>query len=185
MAKSGRESWPWISNMLVHSFCCRATSSKSFDFFVSLQLNNKYISNILSIYVYINRFHWILLSIEIDRARVVVLDSLRKPKEDYQDLIAIMQKAWARFLKRHIGGTSTVWSLFQTWLSGMNTYRTSTVIFFKHHEYFITHLYIVFETEPRKQPMCMWAHALFLGGTKRMTQQEFDVHITLIIISFI
>ena len=35
--------------------------------------------------------------------------------------------------------------------------------FFKCHEYFITHLYIVFETEGRKQPMwllCMWVHAL-------------------------
>ena len=48
----------------------------------------------------------ILLVIEIDRSRVVVLDSLRKPKENYQDLIDIMQRAWSRFLRKHIGVTS-------------------------------------------------------------------------------
>ena len=75
--------------------------------FLSLQFDNNYISNISSIYVCINNFHWILLCIEIDRARVVVFDSSRKPKEAYQDLIDIMQEAWARFIKRHIGVTST------------------------------------------------------------------------------
>ena len=100
-------SGPWIGSTLAHSFCCRTTSSESFDFFSSLQYDNNYLSNITSIYLCINSFHWILLCIEIERARVTVFDSLRKPKEEYQDLINIMQKAWARFLKKYIGIAST------------------------------------------------------------------------------
>jgi hypothetical protein len=44
--------------------------------------------------------------IEIDRSRVVMFDSLRKPKEDYQDLIDIIQRACSQFLRKHIGVTS-------------------------------------------------------------------------------
>jgi hypothetical protein len=51
----------------------------------------------------INSFHWILLSIEIDRARVVVFDGKRTPIIQYQNFIDILQKAWARFIKKHIG----------------------------------------------------------------------------------
>ena len=40
--------------------------------------------------------------IEIDKCRVLVYDSLRKPTYYYQDLINIIQKAWARFLEKHI-----------------------------------------------------------------------------------
>ena len=80
--------------------------------FLSLQFDNNYISNISSIYVCINNFDWILLCIEINRVRAMVFDSLRKPKEDYQDLIDIMQKVWARFIKRHIGVTSTPCGLY-------------------------------------------------------------------------
>jgi len=54
-----------------------------------------------------NRFHWILLIIEINRCRVWVYDSLRKPTYYYQDLINIMQRACAHFLKKHIGIAST------------------------------------------------------------------------------
>ena len=54
-----------------------------------------------------NRFHWILLIIEIDRCRVRVYDSLRKPTYYYQDLINIIQKAWACFLEKHIGISSS------------------------------------------------------------------------------
>ena len=164
---------------------CRTTSSESFDFFSSLQFDNKYISNISSIYVYQQ------LPLDLARYRdrsgpsccVWLFEEakrrLSKPHRHHtKGMGSLLQKT-------HRSRRNTMWSWFQTWHSSTNTYRTSTVIFFKHHEYFITHLYIVFETEPRKQPMCMWAHALFLGGTKRMTQQEFDVHITLIIISFI
>ena len=34
-------------------------------------------------------------------------DSLRKPTYYYEDLVNIMQRAWARFLKKHIGIAST------------------------------------------------------------------------------
>jgi Ulp1 protease family, C-terminal catalytic domain len=54
-------------------------------------------------YMCINSFHWILLYIEIDKSRVVVFDSKRKPTAAYQDLINLLQTAWARFLKKHIG----------------------------------------------------------------------------------
>ena len=57
-------------------------------------------------------FHWILLSIEIDRSRVVVFDSLRKPKEKYQSLIDILQSAWAWFIRKHIGVATTPSDLY-------------------------------------------------------------------------
>ncbi|RLM61293.1 hypothetical protein C2845_PM14G08230 [Panicum miliaceum] len=62
----------------------------------------------------------ILLSIEIDGSRVVVFDLKKKPIEEYQNLIDILQKAWARFLKKHIGLTDNPSALyikmdFQIW----------------------------------------------------------------------
>ncbi|RLM69144.1 hypothetical protein C2845_PM17G13160 [Panicum miliaceum] len=48
-------------------------------------------------------FHWILLCIEIDKSRVVMFDCKRTSTAKYQDLINILQKAWALFLKKHIG----------------------------------------------------------------------------------
>ena len=43
----------WIGSMLAYSFCCSTTSSKSFEFFSSLQFDSKCcISYISSIYVY-------------------------------------------------------------------------------------------------------------------------------------
>jgi hypothetical protein len=51
----------------------------------------------------INSFHWILLSIVIDRARVVVFDGKRMLITQYQDFIDILQKACARFIIKHIG----------------------------------------------------------------------------------
>ena len=89
-------SWPQMGSTLVPSFCCCTISI--YPTFVH--------------YMCINSFHQILLSIEIDRARVVVFDSLRKPKEKYQDLIDIMQKAWAHFIKKRTGVTSTPCDLY-------------------------------------------------------------------------
>jgi hypothetical protein len=60
----------------------------------------------------INSFPWILLSIEIDRSRVVVFDPKKKLKEEYQNLIDILQKAWAHFLKKHIGITENTGVLY-------------------------------------------------------------------------
>ena len=80
--------------------------------FESLQLANKCIYlTFLYPYVCINSFHWILLVIEIDRSRVTVWDSLRKPPELYQNLIDLMQRAWSRFLKTQLGVTSTLTEL--------------------------------------------------------------------------
>ena len=73
--------------------------------------------------------HWILLVIEVDKCRVRVYDSLRKPTYYYQDLINIMQRAWARFIKKHIGIASTPCELeFNTIFLVQHEYRRSTVI---------------------------------------------------------
>ena len=53
--------------------------------------------------MYINRFYWILLVIKIDRAHVTVFDSRRKPQDDYQDMIDILNKVWGRFRKKQRG----------------------------------------------------------------------------------
>ena len=100
-------SWPWISSMLVRSLYCHSTSSESFDFFFHHFNLSISVYPTFHLYMCINRFHLILLCIKIDRCRVVVFDSLRNPKQEYQNLIDIMQKPWALFIKRHIGVTST------------------------------------------------------------------------------
>ncbi|CAN6333596.1 unnamed protein product [Urochloa humidicola] len=46
---------------------------------------------------YCHHFHWILFAIEIEYHRVWVYDSLRQDKEMYQDLVDLINKAWARF----------------------------------------------------------------------------------------
>ena len=51
----------------------------------------------------LDSFHWILLVIMIERGRVLVLDSLRKPLSEYQDLINVLQLAWERFTKQQPG----------------------------------------------------------------------------------
>ena len=116
---------------------------------------------------------------EIDRSRVTVWDSLKKPPELYQNLVDIMQRAWSRFLKTQLGVASTPTELE---FNHNKPVRISHIYFhlFKQHEYFITciyvYMYIVFETEIRNQPLRilrMWTHALFLqrnqeGDTKKL-----------------
>ena len=51
----------------------------------------------------LDSFHWILLVIMIEKDRVLVLDSLRKPLSEYQDLINVLQLAWERFTKQQPG----------------------------------------------------------------------------------
>ena len=51
----------------------------------------------------LDSFHWILLVIVTERGRVLVLDSLRKPISEYQDLINVLQLAWERFTKQQPG----------------------------------------------------------------------------------
>nr|TKW02918.1 hypothetical protein SEVIR_7G030900v2 [Setaria viridis] len=50
---------------------------------------------------YYFNFHWLLLVIIVDRSKVYVMDSLRKPRDQYKNLIDIMNKAWARFRRHH------------------------------------------------------------------------------------
>ena len=51
----------------------------------------------------LDSFHWILLVILIEKGRVLVLDSLRKPLSEYQDLINVLQLAWEHFIKQQLG----------------------------------------------------------------------------------
>jgi hypothetical protein len=63
-------------------------------------------------YMCINNYYWILLSIEIDRARVVVFDGKRTPISQYQNFIDILRKVWARFIKKHIEVVDTPCDLY-------------------------------------------------------------------------
>nr|TKW31541.1 hypothetical protein SEVIR_2G112400v2 [Setaria viridis] len=48
-------------------------------------------------------YHWILLIIMIDQSNIIVFDSLRKPKDEYQDIQDMFNFAWKRFHKYHRG----------------------------------------------------------------------------------
>jgi hypothetical protein len=65
-------------NILVHPFCCRTTSSKSFDSIFHPFNLIKIVYPTFYLYICINSFQWILLSIEIDRSQVVVFDPKKK-----------------------------------------------------------------------------------------------------------
>ena len=54
-------------------------------------------------YIYIYRFHWILIIIIPDRSAVYIMDSLRKPRNEYKNLIDTLKKAWACFRQQHVG----------------------------------------------------------------------------------
>nr|TKW21568.1 hypothetical protein SEVIR_4G127700v2 [Setaria viridis] len=51
----------------------------------------------------VNYFHQILLVVMVDQNMVYVMDSLRKPRDQYKNLIDILNKAWARFRRHHAG----------------------------------------------------------------------------------
>ncbi|XP_039771125.1 uncharacterized protein LOC120639184 isoform X2 [Panicum virgatum] len=99
-------------------------------------------------------FHWILISIEIDRSRVVVFDSLRRPKEDYQSLIDILQSAWARFIHNHIGVATPPSDLY---------IKTDFPCFRQKQETNLCSYYVCEHIQD------------FCSSTKRMTQQQFDI----------
>jgi len=52
--------------------------------------------------MYMSSFHWILFAIQIDTQTVWIYDSLRQDKSMYQDLIDLINKAWFRFLSKHL-----------------------------------------------------------------------------------
>jgi hypothetical protein len=59
----------------------------------------------------------------------MVFNPKKKLVEEYQNLIDILQKVWARFFKKHIGVAYNLeCALYQNKLSGMNTIRTSSSI---------------------------------------------------------
>ena len=147
-----------------------------------------YISNLSSVHVCINSFHWILLVIEIDRSRVTVWDSLNKPPELYQNLLDIMQRAWSRFLKTQLGVTSTPTELE---FNHNKPVQISHIYFhlFKQHEYSITCIYVYSVRDRNKEPTSAdttyVSTCTFFRDTKRVTQENFEVRITLVTISCI
>lgn len=46
----------------------------------------------LRLIIYIYRFHWVLLAIELDKSKIVVYDSQRRPREDYQLIIDMLNR---------------------------------------------------------------------------------------------
>ena len=53
--------------------------------------------------MYMHNFHLILLCIRIEEHKVLVYDSLRQDKSKYQDLIEVINTAWSRYFRKHIG----------------------------------------------------------------------------------
>ena len=53
--------------------------------------------------MYMHSFHWILVCIMIEEHKVCVFDSLRQDKSKYQYLIDLINIAWSRYLRKHIG----------------------------------------------------------------------------------
>ena len=130
--------------------------------------------------------------IEINRSRVTVWDSLKKPPAKYQNLIDIMQRAWSRFLKTQLGVTSTPTELEFNYNKPV---RISHIYFhlFKQHEYFITCIYVYICILCLRQQqgtnlcgyyVCEHMH-FFCRETKRVTQENFEVRITFVTISCI
>jgi len=46
----------------------------------------------MSAYVNVRRFHWILLSIKVDKSEVEVMDSLNRNQEEWSDMKAMLQR---------------------------------------------------------------------------------------------
>ena len=53
--------------------------------------------------MYMHSFHWILVCIMIEEHKVCVFDSLRQDKSKYRDLFEVINTAWSRYLRKHIG----------------------------------------------------------------------------------
>ena len=48
--------------------------------------------SLLTMYINMRRFHYILLIIKVHSGRVHIMDSLQKPQEEYQIIIDALQK---------------------------------------------------------------------------------------------
>jgi hypothetical protein len=51
--------------------------------------------------MYINRFHWILIVIEIDYGEITVMDPKQYPTIVYPKLLDALRLVWARFVKKY------------------------------------------------------------------------------------
>jgi Ulp1 family protease len=40
----------------------------------------------------LRRYHWILLVIMLDHSKIYVMDSMRKPKSEYNDLLQLLDR---------------------------------------------------------------------------------------------
>ena len=85
------------------------------------------------------RFHWILLVIEINRCRITVFDSLRKPKSLYQDFIDLINKAWARFVRAQVGISQTDEIAIRTDFPVCLQFDRFFSFFCQHQEYYVTY----------------------------------------------
>ena len=59
----------------------------------------------------VNNFHWILIVIEISKNRLIIFDTMRKPPENYQQMVIssrstmVVCRVWERFIDReHLSG---------------------------------------------------------------------------------
>ena len=48
-------------------------------------------------------YHYILLIIDIDGAKVEIMDSLAKDEKEYKSIIDTLKKIWPKFTKRVVG----------------------------------------------------------------------------------
>ena len=54
-------------------------------------------------YINVRSYHYILLIIDIDAAKVEIMDSLAKEEKEYKSIIDALKKIWPKFTKRVVG----------------------------------------------------------------------------------
>ena len=54
-------------------------------------------------YINVRSYHYILLIIDIDAAKVEIMDSLAKEEKEYKSIIDALKKIWSKFTKRVVG----------------------------------------------------------------------------------
>ena len=125
-------SWPWIGSILVHSFYSHITLSEFFAFFHHLSIHmciNNYISNIFFyIYVYETTSTGscsVSRSIDAEWLCSTLWGSQKKISRPHKHHAKGMGSLHQKTCRNHV---NTMRSWIQTWLSGTNKYRTSTVI---------------------------------------------------------
>jgi len=69
-----------------------------FTYYYSIRVLYRYRRN----YICVNSFHWILVVIKIPKNELIIYDSLRKPQENYQQMVNIIQRYIKSILARRI-----------------------------------------------------------------------------------